>query len=389
MARLPSRDSFAKMLLQAVKQGGAPRARYDKTCFRLVLGKNEFFNLATVYQEFCATPTDKRKEVVERLARAAIRPEIPRRFDEAFPNLIPRIRERFFFERLRLGPPRPLAYTVLADHFAVALSYDSPDSIDFVGPDRLKQWDVSLDDAVERSLENLRAMTTRPLSAVRPGLYRSDWGDNHDASRALLLDYLLRHKVEGEPVVAVPDRDVLLLTGSRDEAGLKEMAELMAGGLQGPRPMSGIPLVLTEGSLAPFIPDPGMPAFAELKMLRVWSLMRHYQDQKGLLETAFAREGRNLQVAPFIAAENPETKLPQSMTRWDEGVPSLLPEADRIAFVRKDPKGQISNGSPIIMADGSQVRERLGALMKREEYYPTLYRVGKFPSSKQIDAVAD
>jgi hypothetical protein len=46
------------------------------------------------------------------------------------------------------------------------------------------------------------------------------WQDNYDPARLLLLDKIRQPKIKGDPVILIPNRDSLLLTGSKDPKGL-------------------------------------------------------------------------------------------------------------------------------------------------------------------------
>jgi uncharacterized protein YtpQ (UPF0354 family) len=86
----------------------------------------------------------------------------------------------------------------------------------------------------------LRALAVRNLKGLLPaidldggdGLYMVTAGGDYEASLILVEDLWagesIAPKVKGEVVIAVPARDLLLVTGSKDPAGLRKVRELAA-----------------------------------------------------------------------------------------------------------------------------------------------------------------
>jgi hypothetical protein len=134
----------------------------------------------------------------------------------------------------------------LGEVMAVALVHDGPETMRYISPELLASWGISFDTALTHALENLRRRSSEPLEMLAPGTCGSTWRDNYDTSRMLLDEVVRRCPVRGEPVVLLPHRDLLLITGSRDEEGLVLAAEralaLLGLGHLGPRrePLQGL-----------------------------------------------------------------------------------------------------------------------------------------------------
>jgi hypothetical protein len=233
---------------------------------------------------------------------------------------------------------------------------------------------------VDRCLPVLKNATQRKLKTVRYGLYVADWQDNYDASRILLKDFIRSHEVHGEPVIAIPNRDTLILTGSQDEAGLKALVGLTSKALEGPRPMFGPPLVLSEGTLLPLLPEPGGPAYWELKTLCLECLGTNYNSQKDLINALHEKEGTDIFVASFSSMENKEKGALRSYSSWAAGVDTLLPRTDAIAFCQGKP-GQKPD---ITLTSWSSAERIVGNLLRPVDLFPPRFRVTEFPSSQQI-----
>lgn len=390
----PSRDAFAKLMLEALRKAGAPEpATYDAKTFSLSIAKNQLFYLHNVYDEYCAAPRGQRPEILKRYCGLQAAPEIPARFEDALPHILPRIRERFFYTATRLQMELQgqaavdFAYRPFADHYAVELGYDLPQSVALIATSRLTAWDVTFDEALERSWQNLRAITNRPLEPLRPGLYVSAWRDSYDASRAMLHDFILRHRVKGEPVVALPNRDTLLLTGTQDPEGLSKMAQEVEKAMAGPRPMTALPLVLSERSYSSWMPDPDHPCHRSIKLLTLRSLGAFYAEEKQLLEALHEKTGLDVYVGAFTVTRADQTGDYSTYCVWSQGVDTWLPEADQVAFVRAGAGGKLDPGAPPVVAPWSRVRDVVGTLMEPLGSYPPRYRVRGFPSGEQLTAL--
>jgi hypothetical protein len=145
-----------------------------------------------------------------------------------------------------------------------------PNSMSQIQGHHLTTWGVGFEEAMRVALDNLRQISGPDLEPIAPGVWRSPWRDNYDASRLLLTDLIESHGVEGDPVLMVPNRDTLLLTGSDDVAGLAVMAAAAGEATEHPRPIHAIPVRLEFGSWSPFLPPEGHPSHQDFK--RIWVL---------------------------------------------------------------------------------------------------------------------
>ena len=83
-------------------------------------------------------------------------------------------------------------------------------------------WNADFDRLMQRARTNLLARGGEEgFRSSGPGRYRSSWQDNLDGSRMLLPGILRRLRLDGDPVVVLPNRDTLLVVGSEDRAGLR------------------------------------------------------------------------------------------------------------------------------------------------------------------------
>jgi len=273
---------------------------------------------------------------------------------------------------------------VVADHYGAGLVYDLPHAMSQINGQQLTRWGVDFDDAMDVALDNLRKISEQGLAPLAPGVWRSTWRDNYDPSRLLLVDLIGAYEVEGDPVVMVPNRDTLLLTGSEDEVGMGIMAAAAEESVQQPRPILAIPIRLEFGVWTPFLPPKESPAYLRFKQMAINSLGQDYEEQRALLTTAIQKQGDDVFVASYSAMRHTRTGELASFCTWTRGVDSLLPRTDLIHLVDLE-----RPDSPKVVASVTwdRVEEIAGDLLEPLGVYPERHRARFFPSEEQIKAI--
>jgi hypothetical protein len=346
----PSPEDFAELMIETLRdQGIAREVVYVPDDFRLDLGGTSKLWLGNMFRDFLATPRKGRREALERFARTAGRLdfELPKTFAEAKGNLLPRVRDAAYYGLMELrtkieGAEKPFAppRRPLADHLAVGLVYDLPDSImEMTGADQFETWGATVDEAFEAARDNLWNISKGRFEELAPGVFVSPWRDNHDAARLFLHDLIWHLDVAGDHVAVAPNRDTLIVTGSESVEGLGLMAQLCAAVKEAGRPVSSIPVVLNvdERRWRTFQLPEDHPQYQLFKNLRLREELDTYGEQKPLLEAIHEQTGRDLFVASYSALSRKNSDdLFTSYCVWTENVTSLLPKAETIAFVRMD-----------------------------------------------------
>jgi hypothetical protein len=397
----PSRNKFARVVMAEFRRlGGADDLRYNPEKFLLERGDGGFINLANLYQEYCQAPSANRKAVLERFIRGCVGTtnfEIPAEFDDVHPDLLPVIRSRFYLESIALqsqargGEPFSLPHQVVGEHLSLSLVYDLPQAMRSIVDADLDGWGVTLYEAIEAARHNLEQMGNVAFASLQndsgSGLYVSATGDNYDGSRLVLLDLIRQFSVRGETVAMVPNRDLLIVTGSEDVAGLEAMCKLAGDAINKPRPISTVAQRLEGDEWHSWLPDVDSPAFGPLHELRLRTLGAEYNDQKELLEEVHEARGEEIFVASFSAMQNKQTGRVRSYSVWSAGVPTLLPETDDVLFFRPRPGGQ--DGELVASGSWGEVRDVVGDLMEPAEMYPERYRVVEFPTPSQLAQIGN
>jgi hypothetical protein len=307
-------------------------------------------------------------------------PPGPLSLAQALPWLVPKVRPRFEYEAfsLRFGRPAP-EFRPLAGVFAVSLVVDFPDREVDVGAAELAAWGVDFDRLMQKARSNLLARgDEEQFQQVKPGVYQSTWEDNLDGSRVLLPGILQRLELAGDPVVVLPSRDALLVTGSENPRGLQWMLEAALEFLTGdPRSLNGCPLRLRHYLWEPFHPREELPICPLVVRIHHQRLQEEYALQKRLLDQRHGALGQRITLAPFHLQRTPGGKS-SSYTVWSRTMEEAwLPEADRMRLSWDAAAGPLEAWIPWEL-----VQRQLSHLLEPIGLFPERYR---FKAPPQID----
>ena len=384
----PSRDKFANLVIEGLRRSGETREIvYDREqfCLRVDDEQGQTANLVNLYGEFCSAPREQREAVLKNTVRSWFlsRKEIPESYEDASYDLLPTIRSRSFIEFTILqlsaegnrGPNWP--YQIIGDHLALGLVYDLPQAMRSISQEDLDRWEVTFYEALEKGRENLARLGEQVFVGIADRAYVSATGDNYDASRLILLDAIRQLTVQGDYVAMVPNRDTLIITGSDDDEGLSIMATLADDAFRKPRPMTALAFRLEGDEWTPWQPPRSAAAYKQFQALRAQSIGQEYTDQKELLEKSLRMQDEDVFIASFMAMRNNTSGEIVSFCSWADGVATLLPRTDRIAFVRE-------HSDPILVA-WERAEQVVGHLITPQDIYPERVRVDDFPSPEEFE----
>ncbi|MBN8232732.1 hypothetical protein JYK02_34960 [Corallococcus macrosporus] len=382
-------DAFAEQALEALRAADPTgELKYDPERFLIQryspdggLGMSLF--LGNFHREYLASPPEQRGALLARLGRAGVLPEAPATYAQARPRLMLVVRARDTFEQFSLesGEPAPVSWRPLGEVLAEALVQDTPDAMRYVPPEELSRWGITYEQARADALANLRRLDPVPLRSLTLGACGLFTNDSYAASRLFLDDVVRGCEVRGDPVVVVPNRDTLLITGSEDATGLLTVAEAAQEGVTAPRPVDGTALRLTADGWRPFLPEPGSPSRIILERLAFVSRMRGYQEQTARLRQQQEQEGGKVFVAGYLPEQDDQGHF-YSRTVWSNEGESLLPRTDVILFVDA---ALGPDAPPVATVPWDLVVRDAGTLLMPElGVYPERYRVQGFPSKEQL-----
>jgi hypothetical protein len=172
----------------------------------------------------------------------------------------------------------------------------------------------------------------------------------------------------------------LHLTGTDEEAGLAMMAELAEKALLEPYPLSGVLLILDDGVWADWMPPEDHSLHHRYKQIETNWLGVRYAEQKKLLDDIHQRQGLDVFVGSFSAVQKKDGEV-VSYSVWGEGLDSLLPVTQKVAFMLK------GRERPVALGHWARVVEVAGDLMEPTEHYPPRYRVREIPDETALEAI--
>ncbi|WP_165229882.1 hypothetical protein [Aquisphaera insulae] len=387
------RRQFARVIAAGLRKAGEPlEFRYDPREFRLVsVGDAGYLiNLGNTYREYLAVPRSERPMVLSRFLRSWIegRKGIPEDFGDASHDLLPGVRNRASFEIMKLqsrvdgSAEFDWPYRVVGEHYGAGLVYDLPHAMSQINGQQLDRWGVTLEEAMDLAMLNLAGLSGQGLQPLAPGVWMSPWRDNYDASRILLTDLIGAHDVEGDPVVLIPNRDTLILTGSEDPSGQMVLVAAAAGALERPRPLHAFPLRLEYGTWTPYLPPEDSPAHRPIQSLILGVMARDYHDQQELLQGLYRANGEGISVASYSALQDRESGRLASSCLWGRGLDSLLPRTDIVCFAdASQPDGK----TLVASVTWDRMMDIVGDRIEPIDVYPERYRVRSFPDPGEIE----
>ncbi|MEM7453830.1 MAG: DUF1444 family protein [Planctomycetota bacterium] len=386
----PGKSKFAQMFIAALKKAGDTRdVRFDKGHFRLVFEKdgqqNGVLNLSNLYLEYCAVEKPGRDKRLKDMVRAALShlKEMPDDFEDASHDILPRLWTRGTFERLKLnqlkdgGKPIDWPLESVGEHLYLSLVYDLPESVRSISNQELEDWGVTFWEAREVALQNLYE-TEFAYTSVGDELYVSGTGDSYDATRLILSGLFDELEVEGSPVAMVPNRDTLVVTGSRSIVGLKMMLEFSGQQLRDkPRPMTATPMILgPEDTWDDWEVPMNHELYDEFRKLKITWLASEYNDQKQLLDRINRQQNSPTVISSCFVGE--KSGRTESFCIWPRSEPLLIPETERVLFAR-DGNHDVFATVPL-----STVRLHHPELLEPVESYPTLLRAYRQPTVNEL-----
>ncbi|MFO0596230.1 MAG: hypothetical protein U0228_13025 [Myxococcaceae bacterium] len=393
--RVPDQKAFTALVVEHMKKSGEQRPiSVDPQRFQVTVGDPgggmNVLWLGNAYNEYCALPKAQRSGVLKRYEPAAYANlDFFERKDDALRSLLPRVRDRGYPHllsarmRRQLGSKEAdhvgLPYRPLGDVLASSLCIDLPTTVLDCTTQTYEGWKSSIDELWPTALENLRAISKTPFRQVSPGVYVSPWSDSHDPARLLLPELFKGLNVKGRVIAGVPNRSTLIVTGSEDPRGLDEFVALMKMGLKDPRPLSSMPLMLTDDGWRAFEPRGDAPQFQHLRRLAVECRHVQHADQKTELVEQFTAEEHDVFVATWCAAVNSTTQEIINYASWTEGVPTLLPKVELLSFVV--PHGDDPGNAEVIQVKWDDALPLVKDLMQPQpQYWPERWLVDDFPA---------
>ncbi len=383
------RDGFAAQALRVARRcQGVTDARYDAEKFAIAVwrqGTREpvWLFLSNVYGDCKGAPRAERRQRIERLLQIIMRPTDADTWESAQSRLRPVLRAVTFAQGGVAGMVPPISRPALP-YLNELVVVDHPDSMAYVTPQRLESWGVSVEEVFAAARANLAELAERSLRGKAPSpneLVRMvDTGDGYFTSMLLAPGWLAGISERmGTPVVAfVPDTNTVLLC-TLPTTGLGKLYELVEQEYgQAVRSLSPVGYTTdARGTVVPYAPPEGHPDFVAARRAEVVLAASEYGTQTQWLSEQYEKAGIEVFVAKLIAASRPGEPAITAAT-WTDGISTLLPRAQYIAFVR--------DNVAELRVPWEAVADLVG-LQPEPLLSPARYRVDGWPPAEVIDAL--
>ncbi|MDH5328058.1 MAG: hypothetical protein OEZ68_00855 [Gammaproteobacteria bacterium] len=388
----PTEKQFAKLATVALRQNNCEfEFRLNEPDFSIEFLVNDEWSqhwyLRNAYKQYCASYGKEKKQILHQFAQSVLSmaaQELPESYSEAQSRIYPGIREPEEWEYLRLlselggNSLLPSARQAISPCLYKTLIFDYKDSMAIVGKDTLAKWEIDFDEAFAQAQDNLRKVSYQPFESLKPGLYISQWQDDYDASRIFLPELFHRLELLGDPVITLPTRNTILVTGSKDAQGIEDLAEITRKALdEEPKVITGYALTLNNFTLEHF-PQQQDEISKPLYNLNQYWKSRNYEAQKHILCSYLYQKQADIFTASCLLSTNDETGFYETLSVVTKDVDTLLPRADTLVFF--DPLTDEK-----IVTNWSTAFRNIPHLFETTDFTPLRYRFRRYPDPTELD----
>jgi uncharacterized protein YtpQ (UPF0354 family) len=241
--------------------GIEPEVRDDEVQVRWTLpqGAQAIQSLGNAYTAYTKAPTDLDAIIAAHLdaAPAGARPDAATRRANILPVVKTRMWLNTSLKQLQAAGVQDddrFLSEPLTEELLTVYVEDRPDAMSYVAPDHLADIGLTRADLKPLALENLHRLLPQITIEGEDGCYGVRLDGNYDASLVFLTEaWRDRVQIDGDPVVAVPAREELLVCGSNDRDGQRKLRNIAALIMaRSPYGLSAQLYAWREGVLTPF-----------------------------------------------------------------------------------------------------------------------------------------
>ncbi|MDR6561554.1 MULTISPECIES: DUF1444 family protein [unclassified Arcicella] len=149
-------------------------------------------------------------------------------------NVVPVIKSVEFLDEINSlskdGKSFPVITEKYNDQLIIVYAEDSKNSIKFLTEDDFKTLSISRDTLKSIALKNFDKRITKIQRQGDYGLFMITAGGDYEASLILLSSIWTKESfpVDGDFIIAIPNRDMLMVTGSKNKTGIAKIKEIVA-----------------------------------------------------------------------------------------------------------------------------------------------------------------
>ncbi|SHF30835.1 DUF1444 family protein [Dysgonomonas macrotermitis] len=147
-------------------------------------------------------------------------------------NIVPVIKPIAYIDELKRlvkGKDLPIVFEPYNDKLIIVFAQDNNHSIAYLNPDDFQKLNIEKPKLLETAIDNLKRKLEGLVNKVGDdGLYGIAAGGDYEAS-LILFDNIWTKEffpVDGKFVIAIPNRDLLLIAGSNDTEGVEKIRQL-------------------------------------------------------------------------------------------------------------------------------------------------------------------
>lgn len=128
------------------------------------------------------------------------------------------------------GKSFPFIIDKYNDQLIIVYAEDSKNSIKYLTEDNFKNLSISRDSLKLIALKNFDKLISNIQRQGDKGLFMITAGGTYEASLILLSSIWTRENfnVDGDFIIGIPNRDMLVITGSRNKTGVGKLKEIVA-----------------------------------------------------------------------------------------------------------------------------------------------------------------
>jgi uncharacterized protein YtpQ (UPF0354 family) len=196
-------------------------------------GEKNTVYLDNAYSLYVSDP-DSRQELIEQRVAAFVE-SVNMQDELKAENIVPIVKDRGWLDEIgratqarSSNKPVEQVFEPLNELLVVVYAEDTPRNIRYFSAENLEKAGVKRDSLRALAVKNLRRVLPEIEIHSGPLISMVTAGGNYEASLLLFEDFWKgdRLKVDGDYVVAVPTRDLLLVTGSKNAEGVAQLREM-------------------------------------------------------------------------------------------------------------------------------------------------------------------
>jgi uncharacterized protein YtpQ (UPF0354 family) len=206
----------------------------DSTIEAKIHDYNVRLSADNAYREYLAEPDSLRNVLNRHLASANALNTIGGKI--SVDRIVPIIKPKSYLEGVnqaaaKMGATKDVegVYEKYNDQLIIAYAEDTENNIRYLTPKDTASLSINKDSLRTIATRNLGHILTNIQRQGDNGIFMLTAGGNYETSLLLLNNILTKESlpVNGDLVIAIPNRDLFLATGSKDQAGISKLKEIV------------------------------------------------------------------------------------------------------------------------------------------------------------------